>query len=74
MSKWVCVLLVKGLERVGATGRVTSSDVSGALLEQELEVVDRCTFLECAAEDLGQIPDGHSGRGNDALGLDLRLR
>lgn len=52
------------LELVGPTGRVIFSDVSSALLEearraaQELEVADRCTFLECGAEDLSQIPDG----------------
>jgi ubiquinone/menaquinone biosynthesis C-methylase UbiE len=51
------------LERVGAGGRVIFSDVSRGLLghsralAEEAGVVDRCEFVEAAAQDLAAIDD-----------------
>ncbi len=49
------------LELVGTTGRVIFSDISEALLEldrsaaEQMGVLDRCSFVKAAAEDLGAI-------------------
>lgn len=56
------------LERLGAGGRVIFADVSSPLLDHcrqaavELGAVDRCSFVECSAEDL---------RGIDDMGVDV---
>lgn len=51
------------LERLGPGGRVNFCDVSSSLLDHcrqaavELGAVDRCSFVECSAEDLRGIDD-----------------
>lgn len=51
------------LDRVGPTGHVIFSDVSPDLLQHcrslalELNLADRCSFVECPAENLTGIPD-----------------
>lgn len=53
------------LEKIGSTGRVIFSDISDALLEharaaaEQMGVLDRCSFVKAAAEDLSAI-DGDS--------------
>ena len=52
------------LQRLGASGRVTFSDVSEELLlvcrdaASELGLLERCAFVNAAATDLSEIPDG----------------
>ncbi len=49
------------LEEIGSTGRVIFSDISDALLEharaaaEQMGVLDRCSFVKAAAEDLSAI-------------------
>ena len=51
------------LDRVGSTGHVIFSDVSTDLLQHcrslamELELADRCSFLECPADNLKGVSD-----------------
>ena len=51
------------LDRVGSSGHVIFSDVSTALLQHcrslatELKLVDRCSFVECPAENLIGVSD-----------------
>ncbi len=53
--------LIGALELVGTTGRVIFSDISQALLEfdrsaaEQMGVLDRCSFVKAAAEDLSAI-------------------
>jgi arsenite methyltransferase len=49
------------LERIGTTGRVVFSDISEALLDfdrsaaEQMGVLDRCSFVKAAADDLSAI-------------------